>query len=315
MNKNWQDQKERAGIFWISILVWIALNLGRTIVLLALQPVCLFYLFVAGDATAASKNYLQRVYKRPPSWREVWQHFFCFATVAIDRLYFLAGKTEGLSVSFEGGDLLQRYVEKKQGCIILVSHLGSFDALRVSALAMKELPLKILMDHQHNASMMKLFDALNPEFADCIIDSNQSAPALALTLAENLQQGNMIGIMADRYSKHEQQIPCKLLDSPANLPTGPWLLANALKVPVLLCFGLYRGKNQYSVHVEVFSEKLDIKRRERQSKLAAYMQQYADKIEYYLKQEPYNWFNFYDFWQYEAETKTDKKPENATTKN
>lgn len=305
MKKHWKDQKERAGIFWIAIVVWIALNLGRKIVLLALAPICLFYLFFARDAVLASRHYLNRVNLRPPSWLQVWKHFYCFATVAVDRLYFLAGKSDCLEVSFEGGDILKDYVERKQGCIILVSHLGSFDALRVSALAMKDLPLKIVMDHQHNSAIMKLFDALNPDFAKCIIDSNQSAPALALTLAENLQEGNIIGIMADRHSKQEQQIPCKLLNGKANFPTGPWLLANALKVPVLLCFGLYRGGNRYSVHVEVIADKLSIKRQERQERLAHYTQEYADRIEFYLKQEPYNWFNFYDFWQHESEEKSD----------
>ncbi|MFL0804932.1 MAG: hypothetical protein K6L81_14540 [Agarilytica sp.] len=311
MSSHWQDQKERGGRVWISILVWVALNLGRTTVLLLLRPVTLFYIVFARDAVAASRSYLNRTLSQPPGFFDIWKHFLYFATVSIDRLYFLSGKTSRLSISYEGDEILRQYIDDKQGCIILVSHIGSFDALRVSAIAMKELPLKIVMDHKHNPAIMSLIDSINSDLASCIIDSNQSAPALALTLAENLQQGNVVGIMADRHLKGESQVACNLLGGPANFPVGPWLLASTLKVPVLACFGIYEGGNRYSVHVEVISEKLVINRRNRQQELSQYMQLYADRIEHYIKQTPYNWFNFYDFWQNEIE----KTSENAIIEN
>ncbi len=311
MSAHWQDQKERGGFISISILVWLALNIGRTAVLFLLFPITLFYIVFARDAVCASKDYLKRVHSKSPGFFEVWKHFLCFATVSIDRLYFLSGRTSRLSIKYEGDEILRQYAENKQGCIILVSHIGSFDALRVSAIEMKELPLKIVMDHQHNPGIMHLIDAVNSDLAGCIIDSNQSAPALALTLAENLQEGNIVGIMADRHLKGESQIACSLLGAQANFPVGPWLLASTLKVPVLACFGIYEGKNRYSVHVEVISEKLAIDRRNREQELARYIQLYANRIEHYIKQAPYNWFNFYDFWQNEIE----KTSENAITEN
>ena len=38
------------------------------------------------------------------------------------------------------------------------------------------------------------------------------------------------------------------------------------------------------------------KRAERQAKLAELTQRYAARLEYYVRLDPYNWFNFYGFW-------------------
>ncbi len=297
MTTHWKDQKERAGFVWIAIVAWVALNLGRIPVRLLLLPITGFYLVFAGDAVAASRDYLSRVLKRKPSILEVWKHFFYFATVSVDRLFFLAGKTDRFSMTFSGRELLQNYIDKKQGCLILVSHLGSFDALRVSALKMQSLPLKIVMDHQHNPAMMQLIDSLNPEMAGKIIDSNQSGPALALKLSEDLNAGHMIGIMADRTFGSEQTVTCQLVDGDVELPIGVWQLASTLGVPVLSCFGIYQGGNHYSVHVEKVASDFTFRRKERLAKIAEYAQVYASQMNRFILLNPFNWFNFYSYWK------------------
>lgn len=79
-------------------------------------------------------------------------------------------------------------------------------------------------------------------------------------------------------------------------PTSPWLIAAALKVPVVLAFGLYHGSNHYELIFEAFSEGLDVPRRQRAPVLAALIGDYTARLERYTRYAPYNWFNFYDFW-------------------
>jgi predicted LPLAT superfamily acyltransferase len=67
-------------------------------------------------------------------------------------------------------------------------------------------------------------------------------------------------------------------------------------VPVVLAFGLYRGGNRYQLVFETFSEGLDLPRRQRAPALAALIRDYAAMLEHYTRSAPYNWFNFYDFW-------------------
>jgi len=37
-------------------------------------------------------------------------------------------------------------------------------------------------------------------------------------------------------------------------------------------------------------------RRNREADLEKWVRRYAERLEYYCRLAPYNWFNFYDFW-------------------
>jgi hypothetical protein len=65
---------------------------------------------------------------------------------------------------------------------------------------------------------------------------------------------------------------------------------------VVLAFGLYRGGNRYDLAFESFSDGLHIPRAERAQALSALIRRYATRLEHYARLAPYNWFNFYDFW-------------------
>jgi predicted LPLAT superfamily acyltransferase len=71
-------------------------------------------------------------------------------------------------------------------------------------------------------------------------------------------------------------------------------------VPVVLAFGLYRGGNRYDVAFETFSDGVQIPRAERGRALNALIRRYATRLEHYARLAPYNWFNFYDFWNSDA---------------
>jgi predicted LPLAT superfamily acyltransferase len=51
---------------------------------------------------------------------------------------------------------------------------------------------------------------------------------------------------------------------------------------------------------ELFAERVDIPRDARQQALDDILRRYAQRLEHYARLEPYNWFNFYDFWQQES---------------
>ena len=60
--------------------------------------------------------------------------------------------------------------------------------------------------------------------------------------------------------------------------------------------GLYRGKNHYHV---VFSEVADfstIAAGERDAAVRAAIERYAALLDRCCRTDPYNWFNFFDFW-------------------
>jgi predicted LPLAT superfamily acyltransferase len=45
---------------------------------------------------------------------------------------------------------------------------------------------------------------------------------------------------------------------------------------------------------------VQLERSNRQASLNAIIQRFADRLAHYTQDAPYNWFNFYDFWQTHA---------------
>ena len=106
----WKKRAERSNPFMLSLLIWIALNLGRSTVKCILYPIALYFVLFAPSAKAASRDYLSRVLGHEPSWIEIWKHFYTFAQVSVDRFYFLAKKTNQFNISTHGEEILKKSV-------------------------------------------------------------------------------------------------------------------------------------------------------------------------------------------------------------
>ena len=59
---------------------------------------------------------------------------------------------------------------------------------------------------------------------------------------------------------------------------------------------LRRRKRCYEIYVEPVADPLDLPRQGRSEVLARHIQAFADRLAHYCRVEPYQWFNFYDFW-------------------
>jgi predicted LPLAT superfamily acyltransferase len=300
MSKEWQSQRERGHPFFLGLLTWIALKLGRQLLRLCLYPIIFYYFLTARTARRASQQFLTRALTRSPKWWEIYRHLFTFALVSIDRLCFIAGQEKKFNVQVYGNEIFNHY--KNKGCFLVTAHLGSFDVLRIMGMGARAdaLPIKILLDVNHNSMVLQLLKKLDPVLFPAIIDAQLPAPQLALTLEEAIQKKQLIGIMADRCAQGERTEVVDFLGTPAQFPLGIWQMASLLKVPVIACFGIYSGENNYSLYIELISDQIGSNRHDRNVAITTAISNYAQHLESLVKQYPYNWFNFYDFWQDES---------------
>ena len=67
---------------------------------------------------------------------------------------------------------------------------------------------------------------------------------------------------------------------------------------MVLGLGLYLGGNRYHLRFESLARRVALPREasKRMPVLAELVGQYAARIEAQLREHPFNWFNFYDFW-------------------
>ena len=296
--KDWKKTQDRGSPWLIDLIIWIILNLGRTVGRLFLFPIVLY--FVLNSSTRKySKLYLKRNFKTAgkdkPGFIAVYKHYYSFANMLLDRVYFLTGNTEKFNITLHNEHLITDLTKQGQGVVLLGSHLGNFDALRALANQANDIKIRALMYDNAQQNINRAFEKLNPQLKNDVI--HIGTPDAMIRVQEDIKAGYVIGMLADRIEQDDRSTTCQFLGDNVKLPTGPLIVAYLLKAPVILCFALHRGGNQYDVHFHKLRDIIDLPRQERDLKLQQLMQEYADVLEKHAIHSPYNWYNFYDFWQ------------------
>lgn len=297
MSGLWQRRPEGGNRTALRMITAIARVAGRRPARLLLFPVTGYFLLARGPERRASRAYLTRVLGRPARLTEVARHIHAFASTILDRVFLLAGELDRFDVRSQGELPVMAHLAAGRGVLMFGSHLGSFEALRVLAVAHPEIKLRVVLDVGHNPALTALLDELNPEVARGVIDAGQGGPSVLLAIKEATDAGALVALLVDRSHPGQSVHPVEFLGDVANFPLTPWYLASVLDVPLALAFGLYRGGNRYDLAFELLSDGLSIPRKERHAKLTALVQAYASRLQHHARDAPYNWFNFYDFWQ------------------
>jgi predicted LPLAT superfamily acyltransferase len=297
VKQSWLERPEGGTVFGYRLFAGFARTFGRTTARLALYPITLYFFLRRGPERRASRAYLERVTGRKASLWRVAKHIHCFAAVTLDRAFLLAESFKRFDIRTYGLDELRKAWAQQHGVLVFGSHLGSFDALRTLGELRRDVKIRVVIDLEQNPALTRILNSFNPQLAQSIINARQEGTTTALAIKEALDDKALVTMLVERARPGNAVIAVEFLGSEASFPTAPWQLAAVLKVPVVLCFGLYRGGNRYDLHFELFAHSLAIERREREVALRDVIQRYADRLAHYARSAPYNWFNFYDFWQ------------------
>jgi len=291
----WLNQRERGALLGMRFVFWIATVFGRWPAREFVRLIAAFYAAFDPEVRRASREWLERVHGHPARWIDVYHHVSMFSQVALDRIFLLKGKTAMFRFNRTGNHYLAKLAKEGKGVILLGAHLGSFEAMRLGA-EQESLPITIV-GHFENARMVNaLLSELNPEMADAVIHVGEDSVGSALKIKDRLEQGYMVAVLGDRVGLNDKAVSVDFFGESALFPTGPFLLAAALRSPVYLVFGLYYEPNRYELFCEPFAECIELPRVDRAEALRKVVQRYANELERYGRKAPDNWFNFYDFW-------------------
>jgi len=256
--------------------------------------IAIYFTLFAPRARRASRAYLRRALPGA-AWRDVFRHVLAFASTIHDRIYLLNHRFDLFDIEVIGAEALHAALAKQAGVILIGAHLGSFEVLRCAGRGRAGLKVAMLMYEENARKINATLEAINPAASEDIIALGRVKSMLEAR--DRLDQGYLVGMLADRSLGGDATQDCEFLGEIAPFPVGPWRMAAMLRRPVFSMAGLYLGGNRYRIHFEPLADFSAVERGGRDRAIAAAMQQYAHGLTRLCRLAPYNWFNFFDFWK------------------
>jgi predicted LPLAT superfamily acyltransferase len=288
----WSTRREIGSTVLLRVATWVARRCGRTVTRLLVLPICLGFAVFHTEARAASKRYLTRVLGHKVGAWQVLRHFFTFGTTVLDRVYLLNDEAKRFEITIHGEEIVTEILAQGGGCLLLGAHHGSFEVLRLVGRRQPDLQVSLAMYEETGRKIGAALNAINPHLAPRIIGLGTLGAMMEIRAC--LEQGGFVGMLADRTLPSDATIRVDFLGAPAVFPTGPVRLAALLRPPVVLMVGLFRGGNRYEIYFERLAAAASAK--PDAAETAKLIALYASRVEYYCREAPYNWFNFFDFW-------------------
>jgi predicted LPLAT superfamily acyltransferase len=292
---HWAAQPERGSALLVSMMMFVALRLGRPVARAILYAIAAYFFVFAPRARRHARIYLRRALGREPTARDRYRQVFTFAATILDRLYLTRERHKLFAISMEGEELMRASLERGSGAFLLGAHLGSFEMISAIGRRQPGLQVALAMYTQNVSRLTAHLGHGSPSCAPEVIPLGQLDSMLRIR--DCLDEGKFVGMLADRsFEEAAPGQPVPFLGEPALFPTGPMRAAAALKRPVYFMASLYRGGNRYHV---VFRPLADFSQPSAVARAAAVrtaIERYVALLEECCHSDPYNWFNFYDFW-------------------
>jgi predicted LPLAT superfamily acyltransferase len=290
----WRRRPERGSPLLMRVMAWMTLHWGRRLGHPILHIIAVYFFLFAPRARRYMRDYLRRALGREPGAADRYRLILYFATTIQDRLYMLSGRHDLFEVSLEGEALIRAVAESAGGAFLFGAHVGSFEVLRFVGERQPGLTVAMAMYEENARKLNEVMTAAQPIDPPEIIALGHVDAMLRIR--DRLDGGALVGVLADRTLGDEASLPVSFLDASARLPLGPMRAAALLRRRVLFMVGLYRGGNRYHVVFEPLADFTSTARADRAEAIDAAVRRYARLLEQHCRIDPYNWFNFFDFW-------------------
>lgn len=322
--KHWATLEEHGVYFGLRFLLAVYRVLGRRGFALFLCPVTVYFVIAGTQARRASRQFLDRVYeysgafsgsRATPSIRHIIKHIYHFAEAILDKIAAWSGDIALEDFDHENRAVFERLLKDGKGGLLIASHLGNAEVCRALGRLSLDIKMNVLVYTRHSNNFNRVIQRVNPESTVSLIQTTDVDPTTAMMLSERINRGEFVVIAGDRtpigYSARVSWVP--FLGRPAPFPQGPYILASVLRCPVVLFFCLKKA-GQYQIVFEHFSDGVSLPRSQRAATLDELAQRYAARLEHHCIGNPFQWYNFFDFWNQAAAPDRHREKREASQK-
>ena len=283
-DKRWTGRTD--GFPWMHrSLIWMLKGIPIRVLYGVTDIVIIFYMLFAHSAYLASYHYFrQRHHKSALSafWN-VYLNFRQFGQVVIDRFAVFAGKHFDFEI--EGNEHVMQAMQEGNGCIMLSSHIGNYEMAGYFLRPVRR--MYALMFGGEKGTVLENRKRVFESNGIHVITQDENWSYLHM-INNALSNGDMLTLFADRNFGSSKTIAVDVLCARANLPRGPFSIAQMYKEATTVCvFVMKDTATRYHIYVNrLYAQSAD-----------EYARQFADKLSQILRRYPNQWYNMYDFWK------------------
>lgn len=220
--------------------------------------------------------------------RDTYRLVRTYGETLVDMLVLRILGPKSLTALSPDHERLRALAAGEKGFVLLHAHAGCWQ-VGMSTLGEFQKPISIVMIPEPKT--VALFDKRVAE----VIDPREGLPSVML-MTQALLRGHVVTMMGDRTFGDEQNtVRARFLGGEIALPITPYRLASSTGVPIVVMMAPKTGKRTYEMRlVKVVDVPPGLGRAA--DKYEPYAQAYADCLEGFCRDFPWQFYNFYDLW-------------------
>ena len=273
-------------IFAISIR-----NIGLRFSYFILLFVALYYFLFSWKSSKSIYYYFRKrqEFSAFKAFFGIYRSYFVFGQTLIDRLMISSGKRNRFTYDFDGREKIIKVLKEGKGGILISAHVGNFE---ISEYFFKdiggEMVINIVTTDMERKKIKEYLENLSIKSnLKYILIKDDMSHIFEFNRA--LSNNEIICLTGDRYFEGSKFLETDFLGKPAKFPAGPFLLGSRLKVPVLFVYVMKDTPTHY--HLYAREAKVEYRKEK------VLLESYAENVSYFVKKYPYQWFNYFDFWE------------------
>ncbi len=193
-------------------------------------------------------------------------------------------------------DQLVEMAKKPAGFVLIHAHVGCWQVGMSTLNRMNKDVTIVMAPDRHVDEMLK-------QTGMKMIDPRTGLES-ALQMTETLLAGNILVMMGDRtIGSDKGVVPVRFLGGEVFFPIAPFRMASATGVPVLVMTAPRTGKRRYCMQLAKVIEVPPGLGRQAKN-YAPYSQQFADCMEAFVREYPWQFYNFFNLWAGEEKPET-----------
>jgi predicted LPLAT superfamily acyltransferase len=291
------DGKSKGSKTGYSFFVFILRRLGVWPTYIVLYPAAFYFFVQYNQAWKSIYSFLRVRMKFSPvkAFFGVYRNFYIFGQTLVDRVIVMAGYGK-FTFTFDGEENLIRMVDEGTGGLLISAHLGNWE-IAGHLLYRVKAKINIVMFEGEHEKVKEYLDSVKGEKNINVIAIKEDLSHL-YAINDAFERKELVCMHGDRFLPGSRVVEVPFLGENACLPCGPLLMASKYNVPVSFVFAMKERSTHYyfsATQGTVYS--LDRDKHTQAEQLKAALNVFVQLIEKNIKKYPYQWFNYYNFWQ------------------